>query len=89
MDWLVYLCKALVTSDYTEVGLVSDRDTMNVGIRIRTRVIRFGIGNCLSVEFDTVGESVLVDCSSLNVDDISSSQVHKSRWNSPEAIKAF
>ena len=33
---MVYLCKALVASDYTEVGLVNDRDTRNIGVRIRT-----------------------------------------------------
>ena len=63
--WLVYSCKALVASDYTEVGLVSDRDTRNVGVRIRTRVVRFSVWNCLSAKVETVRKSVSVNWLSL------------------------
>ena len=58
---MVYARKALVASDYTEVGLVNDRDTRNVGVRIRTRVVRFSVRNCLSVKVETVRKFVSVN----------------------------
>ena len=79
---MVYSRKALVASDYTEVGLGNDRDTRNVGVRIRTRVVRFSVWNCLSAKVETVRKSVSVNWSSLGaIVSKLSLTVDVSRWS--------